>query len=304
MPKAAPPAPVQAVRGRAVLAEAPGEEHAAVACALGLDSVPLSAEYSDLFLFQLYPYASVYLGAEGMIGGTARDRIAGFWHAVGLRPPKEPDHLAALLGLYASLIERAESGESEAEELLSFQAARTLLLEHLCPWVFAWLDRLQELSSGFYASWAFLLKRFLIEELSGEGSSRCADDAVDSGVVSLQHLRDVPSLPDPRSDGSESFIKGLLASISSGMIITRADLGRIARSLDLGLRAGERRYALEHLIAQDAKGTLRALVSEAHRQGDIHKHRIKWLGESSEHLSSRCYSTAALLDELAQEDLK
>ena len=78
---------------------------------------------------------------------------------------------------------------------------------------------MEELSSGFYASWALLLKRFLMEELSGEGSSRCADDVVDSGVVSLQHLRDIPSLPDPRSDGSESFIKGLLASISSGMII-------------------------------------------------------------------------------------
>ena len=45
-------------------------------------------------------------------------------------------------------------------------------------------------------------------------------------------------------------------------------------------------------------------MSEAHRQGNIHKHRIKWLGESSEHLARRCYSTAALLDELAQEDLK
>ena len=77
MPKA-PPAPVQAVRGLAVLAESPGDEHAAIARALGLESVPSSAEYSDLFLFQLYPYASVYLGPEGMIGGTARDRIAGF----------------------------------------------------------------------------------------------------------------------------------------------------------------------------------------------------------------------------------
>mgnify|MGYP001193700024 CR=1 FL=1 len=300
----APPAPVQAVRGLAVLAESPGDEHAAIACALGLESVPSLAEYSDLFLFQLYPYASVYLGTEGMIGGTARDRHRRLWHAVGLRPPREPDHLASLLGLYASLIERAERGESEAEALLSFQAAWTLLMEHLCPWVFAWLDRMQELSSGFYASWASLLQRCLMEELSGERSIRFADDAVDSEIASLQHLRDVPSLPDPRRHGSESFVTGLLASISSGMIITRADLGRIARSLDLGLRAGERRYALEHLIAQDAEGTLRALVSEAHRQGDIHKHRIKWLGESSEHLSRRCYSTAALLDELVQEDLK
>ena len=41
------------------------------------------------------------------MGGLARERIAGFWNAVGLTPPPEPDHLAALLGLYASLTERA-----------------------------------------------------------------------------------------------------------------------------------------------------------------------------------------------------
>ena len=119
----------------------------------------------------------------------------------------------------------------------------------------------------------------------------------------MQHLRDVPSLPDPRSDGSETFIAGVLASIRSGMIITRADLAGIARSLDLGLRAGERRYALEHLIAQDAERTLRALAHEARRQGDAHQHRVTWLGESAGHLSHRCTSTAALLDELAQEGL-
>ena len=302
MPEA-PPAPIQAARGLAVLAESPGEEHAMIASSLGLESVPLVAEYSDLFLFQLYPYASVYLGPEGMIGGVARDRIAGFWHAVGLRPPKEPDHLAALLGLYASLIERAGAEGSEAEALLSVQASRTLLFEHLCPWVFSWLDRMQELSSGLYASWANLLESFLLEELSGAGASRFVDESVNSRAVSLQHLRNVPSLPDPRSDGSEAFIAGVLASIRSGMIITRADLAGIARSLDLGLRAGERRYALEHLIAQDAERTLRALMHEARRQGDAHQHRVTWLGESAGHLSHRCASTAALLDELAQEGL-
>ena len=36
-----------------------------------------------------------------MLGGEARDRIAGFWRALGLVPPPEPDHLAVMLGLYA-----------------------------------------------------------------------------------------------------------------------------------------------------------------------------------------------------------
>ena len=64
--------------------------------------------HTDLFVFQLQPYASVYLGAEGMLGGEARDRIAGFWRALGASPPSEPDHLATMLALLR------RSGEREA----------------------------------------------------------------------------------------------------------------------------------------------------------------------------------------------
>ena len=53
------------------------------------------------------PYASVYLGPDGALGGEGADRAAGFWRASGLTPPAEPDHLTALLALYASLGEAA-----------------------------------------------------------------------------------------------------------------------------------------------------------------------------------------------------
>lgn len=301
----APPAPIDALRGLAVLAESPGTEHAGIGAALGLESVPTPAEYSDLFLFQLYPYASVYLGPEGMMGGVARERIAGFWHAVGLTPPAEPDHLAALLGLYASLIERAGSARHvlpdlpdghgdhdpvEAESVLATQAARALLDEHLAPWIFAWLERMTELASGPYATWAALLRDVLAEEYR----------ASDPTSTDLQHLRSAPPLPDPRSDGTADFVSGLLAPVRSGVILTRADLAEIARRLDLGLRAGERRYALEHLLAQDPGSTLAALAGEAIRQSSAHDRRAEWLGESAVFFAERARTTASLCDELAE----
>lgn len=51
---------------------------------------PAVDEHTDVLVFQAYPYASIYLGAEGMLGGKARDRIAGFWRALGGEPPAEP----------------------------------------------------------------------------------------------------------------------------------------------------------------------------------------------------------------------
>ena len=46
-----------------------------------------------------------------MLGGEAADRVAGFWRALGREVPGEPDHLSALLGLYAGLAD-AEARES------------------------------------------------------------------------------------------------------------------------------------------------------------------------------------------------
>ena len=72
-------APVEVLRGLAVLAEPPSPEHRRLAEALGLSEAPTPAHYADVFLFQLYPYASVHLGPEGMMGGEAGARVAGFW---------------------------------------------------------------------------------------------------------------------------------------------------------------------------------------------------------------------------------
>ena len=77
-----PTPPVELLRVLAVLAEPPSPEYARVAEAAGLGPAPTASEHGDVFLFQLYPYASVHVGAEGMMGGEARDRLAGFWRAL------------------------------------------------------------------------------------------------------------------------------------------------------------------------------------------------------------------------------
>ena len=60
------------------LIEPPSEETSRLARLLDLDPLPEAGEHTDLFLFQLYPFASVYLDGQGKMGGEARDRIAGF----------------------------------------------------------------------------------------------------------------------------------------------------------------------------------------------------------------------------------
>src|SRR5918992_3923558 len=114
-------------RPLASLAEPPNESTARAADALGLGAPPDAAEHTEVFVFQLYPYASVYLGAEGMLGGEARDRVAGFWRALRLPPPAEVDHLSVLLALYARLVE-LEEGEGDPARRAFWRRARKALL--------------------------------------------------------------------------------------------------------------------------------------------------------------------------------
>ena len=73
---------IDLVRSLAVLVEPPVPAHAPLWDALGV-AAPNPADHADLFALQLFPYASVHLGAAGRIGGESRDRIAGFFRAVG-----------------------------------------------------------------------------------------------------------------------------------------------------------------------------------------------------------------------------
>ncbi|MDR0361005.1 MAG: molecular chaperone TorD family protein, partial [bacterium] len=156
---------MEVFRALGALCEPPGPQTATLAEALGLTTpIPTEADHTDLFLFQLYPYASVYLGPEGQLGGPARDRVAGFWRALGLTPPAEPDHLAALLGLLAALAGAERAEVDAARRVLRSRARAALLTEHLLSWLPPYLARVQELGGNFYVGWARLLGTALEEE--------------------------------------------------------------------------------------------------------------------------------------------
>lgn len=249
-------ASAELIRALAALCEPPEPEHARLGRLLGLPGAPNPAEHTGLFLLELYPYASPYLGNEGMLGGEARDRVAGFWRAVGRRPPPEPDHLTSLLSLYAALLEEAEAAGADARGALVDNASRALLWEHLLSWLGPWLVKAEELAPPFYAAWAALLRRVLLAEATRAGPP---------AKLPL-HLRAAPALADPRRGGREDrepFLRSVLAAIRSGLVITRSDLHRAGVGLGLGVRKGERLYALRALLEQDAASTLRWLAAEA-----------------------------------------
>ena len=276
-------------RALAVFAEPPSVESAPVARALGLGALPLASEYTEVFVFQLYPYASVYLGAEGMLGGEARDLVAGFWRALGQAPPAEPDHLSLMLALYAELSGH-EANERDDARRESWRRARVAYLwEHLLSWLPVYLSKLTESASSFYQRWGELLLDALLEEAR-------ANEAPPQ--LSL-HLRNrAAGLVDPREGETGEFLQTLLSPARSGMILVRSDLTRAARTLELGLRVGERKYVLESLLAQDARGVLGWLAREARSWEARHRKQRETLGEIALAWEARAAAAAELLEEL------
>jgi TorA maturation chaperone TorD len=261
---------MELLRALGVLSEPPAEGLGRLAAALGLPEVSGEEDYADLFLFRLYPYASVYLGGEGKLGGEARDRVAGFWRALDLVPPAEPDHLAALLGLYAELGDRGAPEEWR----------RALLWEHLLSWTPPYLAKVDAVASPFFSAWAALLRDALAVEAAALGPLATAP---------LAH-REAPCLEAPGEAGGAAFLEQLLAPVRTGVILVRDDLVSIGHGLGLGVRVAERRFVLEALLAQDAVGTLGALAAIARDWAERHE---------SEFWSGRAATAAALLVDAA-----
>jgi len=284
-------APTELIRALAHLAEPPGPAHAPLAAALGLPDPAGPVSYTDLFTFQLYPHAAVHLSPEGGMGGEAEERVRGFWIAVGREPPPEPDHLASLLGLYAALADEESEEQAPAgpRAVMVRGSRRALLDEHLVAWVFPYLVRVRELGGAFHRAWADLLLEVLTEEVRQVGA----------GMSVSHHLASVPGLSDPRAEGASAFLRALVAPARSGFLLTRADLAQIASALGLGLRAGERRYALEHLLAQDAAGVLGALAAEAGRQVTSFQGVVAGFGPGAHVLVDRAHASERLLRALA-----
>jgi len=271
-------------RALGALCEPPDPAHARLAAALGLPPPADAASFTDAFVFQLVPYAAPYLSPDGMLGGEAGDRVAGFWRALHLTPPPEPDHLAVLLGLYAILAERENAERRPGPAGAWRHARRALLWEHLLTWIPAYTHAMAALPSGFHTAWARLLRAALLSE---------AREIAPPPSPPL-HLRDLPELPGPGPD----LIRALLVPARSGMIIIRNDLVSAAAAAGLGARLGGREFTLRALIDSDPAAMSGWLAGHAAWWAERHRADIPPLPVIAGHWLARAQASMHVLRQL------
>jgi TorA maturation chaperone TorD len=240
------------LRALGAVADSPAAARS-VAAPLGLAPVS-DAEHTEAFVLNCPPFAAVYLGPDGALGGEGADRAAGFWRALGLAPPAEPDHLTALLALYAHLGEAAAGTGRPATADALTRARLSLFREHLWPWLPGYLDAVADLGFPALSGWAGLTRRAVAAELAGQPAwaalplaLRAAGGEAGAGL-DLRGLVDLLTTP-----------------VRSGIILTRRRLAAGAAEAGLGHRIGERRYALRAMLGQDPQATVAWAAAEAAR---------------------------------------
>ena len=272
------------LRAAGAVADNPADA-AAVARALGIPGLSRQ-EHTELFVLNCPPYASVFLGPDGALGGEGADRVAGFWRAMGLTPPAEPDHLAALLSLYAGLGEAARQVRRPATAAMLARSRAALFWEHLWPWLPAYLDAVTDLAIPAASAWSALTRAAIAAE---------AGQHLAPATLPLAQ-RTAPTAVS--ADDPGTLARALLVPVRSGIILTRSRLAAAADGTGTGYRIGERRYALQAMLDQDPAATLRWLARESARWADRHAGR-PGPGLASRWWSRRARRTARVLTGLA-----
>jgi TorA maturation chaperone TorD len=278
------------LRALATFAEPPTDTLRTLCALLDVERAPTPLEYTEFFVFQQVPYASVYLGAAGMVGGEPRDRIAGFWRVLGCVPPNEPDHLSTLLGAYADMCDQHDAEPDATRRQRWARIRDAFLWEHLLSWLPVYLRKTQTIAPEPVARWAELL----MEALRDEARRLPRPDAIPA------HLRDAPPMPDPREQPS-IFVASMLSPVRSGMILTRADLACAARELKTGGSVASRQVRLSALLEQEPADTIAWLASQAERWKQDHEAQRDELGPIADFWCRRAAATTTLLQASRQD---
>jgi putative dimethyl sulfoxide reductase chaperone len=211
----------------------------------------LAVEYQRLFGFNLPPYESIFIDPSAMLQAPATARVQALYREAGWTPPAQvrvgaPDHVGLELLALADLEAKAKAEAKEELEGLAYR----LQTQHLVLWVPAFVLALRRLEPhSFYTALSNLTLDLLLTTLPP--TSQLPIDPFPSlppPPVYDHEGRLIPLAERQPETGLRAIIKHLLIPCEAGLFLTREEIGRMSRQLDLPTVMGERAYMLETLF--------------------------------------------------------
>lgn len=237
------------------------------------DADEMAAEHQALFGFNVFPYESIFVDESGLLGGAATDAALESYRQAGFSfgdNSASADHIGHELGLLAHL-SGAEADALEdtlplvAERMRGLQ--RDFLQNHLLHWLPPFVLAVKGQERPFYTALVELTLGFVnnhYEEVSPQrGKERKEKTSAPSASPRLNLNNDKTGLKD--------IAQFLTTPPHSGIFLSRDDVGRLARRMDLPRGFGDRAQMLTNLMRTAVQyDTLPALLQA------IRQHAAAW----------------------------
>lgn len=216
------------------------------------ETVDLERAASDhyrLFGLNLFPFQSVFLDSNGLVGGTEADGVAAAYAECGfvpLTPDTSVDHVGQELACLAFLC-AAEADALEDQQPAILQRIQRLqkrfLDHHLLRWLPPLACALQRQQAPFYATLAELLLGLVDSQLTMLAESHAL-----AAETAPFHLPDPPDLLAKGETSLRDIAIYLLRPAWCGMLLTRQELTWIGRALHIPAGFAERETHLVNLL--------------------------------------------------------
>jgi len=210
------------------------------------DEDEAAADHYALFSLEVFPYASVFLGAEGRLGGSTTHVVQQHYAQTGFQAifdRESADHLAHELALLAFLsgaeTEALEAGKrSEAERMR--RRMQAFMDGHLLWWLPAFVQAVQQQAYPFYAALGGFTLEVVLDHRAALGEGGCFSESL--------VLEEPPDLLEKEKTGLKDIAAYLTTPTWSGFFLSRSDITRLGRGERLPHGFGSRVQTLTNLL--------------------------------------------------------
>ncbi|MCP4360354.1 MAG: molecular chaperone TorD family protein [Chloroflexi bacterium] len=206
-----------------------------------------AAVHYQLFDFNLFPFETIFLDDSGLLGGRITESVAYSYHAFGFQvetAAHNPDHIRQELAAlsFLCLAETDALAKGDGGTVVSHRRQQIKFLQHhLLRWLSPFVLAVQAQKDAFYTAVAHLTLALIYDHYQ---------DLL-SEIERVPEAWTLPTPPDFLADdktGLKEIAAYFMMPAYSGIFVSRDNVGRLARQLNLPRGFGDRQQMLSNLM--------------------------------------------------------
>lgn len=215
-----------------------------------IDFDEAAASHQQIFGFNVFPYASVYLDIPVRLGGDVTQVVEQLYRQDHFFPDlssESADHISCEMD-YLAHLSRLEAGTgeqwAEQDRMRIHRRMRSFLRGHLLWWLPVYVLAVKRQEERFYENLASLTLDLVFDHWHSINEAGKSDSYT---------LPEVTSILDDEKTGLREIAAYLTTPAWSGIYLSRREINRIARSENVPHGFGDRQTILTNLFRSSAE---------------------------------------------------